>query len=159
MKKLLLAGMMMILGACTNTPQNMVITELDKLKHEGIVNMDGQLSPALYEFALVDHVPEDSLGYRLRLYAEAKTNKAEIAGKYARYFIQFYKRSAGTESYVNGKEDFWDEHNNIMQENDDYLGEYRYERCKTDTTQGTWTMEVVEHGQPQLTTLESSCEQ
>lgn len=159
MKKLLLAGMMMILGACTNTHENIVFIELDKLKHEGPVNMDGEINPALYEFVLIDHVPEDSLGHRIQLYAEAKINKAEIAAKYARYFIQFYKKSARTESYVNAKEDFWDEHNNIMQENEDYLGEYRYERCKTDTTQGTWTMEVVEHGQPRLTTLESSCEQ
>lgn len=151
--------MMMTLGACTETPKNMIFTELDKLKHEGLVNIDGQISPALYEFVLIENVPADSLGHRIQLYSEAKINKAEIARKYARYFIQFYKKSTRTESYVNGKEDFWDEHNNIMQENEDYLGEYRYERCATDTTQGTWTMEVVEHGQPQLTTLESTCEQ
>lgn len=151
--------MMMMLGACSDTPKNMIITELDKLKHEGLVNMDGQVRPALYEFVLIENAPADSLGHRLQLYAEAKTNKSEIAGKYTRYFIQFYKKSARTESYVNGKEDFWDEHNNIMQENEDYLGEYRFERCKTDTLRGTWTMEVMDHGQPHLTTLDKGCEQ
>lgn len=159
MKKLLSTGMMMLIWACNGTPENMIFIELDKLRHEALVNINGQIRPALYEFVLIDNPPADSLGQRLKLYAEAKINKTEIAGKYARYFIQFYKKTSRTESYVNGKEDFWDEHNNIMQENEDYLGEYRFERCTTDTLHGKWTMEVVENGQAHLTTLDSGCEQ
>jgi hypothetical protein len=145
------------LFACSSKPAGPHVIYLDKLDHQGTVDVNGQYGPGYYRYALIDHPPTspDSLRQIILQYADSTVNNKDVEKKYIRYFIQFYRLSDNTKSYIKGKEDFWDIHNDINQELQDYLGEYRYERCKGDSIQGLWTLEAGS----KRDTLENKCNQ
>ncbi|PSL49721.1 hypothetical protein CLV51_1011056 [Chitinophaga niastensis] len=161
MKYLFLVIITCSLFSCKNSADNQTtkIIYLDKLKREGPVNIDGAAKRGLYQFALIENAPlrPDSLKSLLLGYCDSLVNKKMVEAKYDRYFIQFFKKSAATESYLHGKKDFWDLHNDIMQELEEYLGEYRFERCKTDTLRGQWTLEVHTKDYANTTVVSGTC--
>lgn len=156
------AGILLLgMWACTQPVRNQAphILALNKLTREGPVNINDQARPGLYQYALIENTPNnpDSLRQLLRTWCDSAVNKPAMEKQYYRYFIQFFNRSAATESYLQGKEDFWDTHNDINQELSDYRGELRYERCSQDSLQGQWTLEVSLPGYHQVDTLGHKC--
>lgn len=143
------------LFACSSKPTGPHVIYLDKLDHQGTVAVNDQYGPGYYRYALIGNTPNspDSLRQIILKYVDSTVNNEDVEKKYIRYFIQFYRLSDNTKSYIKGKEDFWDIHNDINQELQDYLGEYRYERCKDDSTHGLWTLEVA----GKRDTLENKC--
>ncbi|WP_343671120.1 hypothetical protein [Chitinophaga sp.] len=145
------------LWACTSKPTGVRVIYLDKLDHKAEVEVNGQYGPGYYRFALIENAPAaaDSLKQIILKYCDSAVNKQDVEAHYIRYFIQFYRLSDNTKSYLKGKEDYWDIHNDIKQELEDYKGEYRFERCSTDSLHGLWTMEV----NGKTDTLDNKCTQ
>ncbi|MBP1650847.1 MAG: hypothetical protein H6Q26_1004 [Bacteroidetes bacterium] len=146
-----------VLFACTSTSTGVHVIYLDKLDHKAEVEVNGQYGPGYYRYALIENAPNsaDSLKQIIHQYCDSAVNKTDVEAHYIRYFIQFYRLSKNTKSYMKGKEDYWDIHNDINQELEDYKGEYRFERCSTDSLHGVWTMEV----NGKTDTLENKCTQ
>lgn len=136
--------LMFVLGsfACKPSFTGIRIIYLDKLEQKTEADVHGTIGPAWYNFVLVENPPvsKDSLQQLIRDYADSTVNKAAIEAQYVRYFIQFYKLTDNTKGYIKSKVDFWDVHNDIKQEDAEYLGEYRYERCGADSLHGAWLM-------------------
>lgn len=149
------------LFACTSKPSGPHVIYLDKLDHQGTVDVNGQYGPGFYRYALIENAPNslDSLKYIIQQYCDSAVNKQDVEAHFIRYFIQFYRLSDNTKSYKKGKEDFWDIHNDINQELEDYRGEYRYELCKGDSLHGQWTLEVNSPAGNRTDTLEKKCNQ
>jgi hypothetical protein len=145
--------------SCTNNSNGIKVIYLEKLDHKGIADIDLQLKPVWYQYALLENPPEniDSLQKVIVRYCDSMVHKSNVEGRYARYFIQFFKYSDKTKSYIQGKDDFFDLHNDISQEMEDYRGEYRYEACQTDTLKGVWSVEVKSAEVFRRDTLQNNC--
>lgn len=145
--------------SCTNKSTATKIIYLNKLERKADVNFNEEPKPGLYQYALIENPPADpdSLRTLILNYCDTTVKKSDIEGRYYRYFIQFFNRSRNTESYQKGAEDFWDVHNDISQEMEDYRGEYRFERCTADTLHGQWSVEVRTGDQYRMDTLGTKC--
>lgn len=142
-RMIVLCGIL-IWSSCNNSNTTTKFIYLPKLEHKGMADIDLQLKPVWYQYALIENAPDniDSLQHLIKHYSDSIVNKAAVEGHYARYFIQFFNHSGNTESYTKGKDDFWDTHNDLSQEMEDYRGECRYEACPTDSLHGVWSIEV-----------------
>lgn len=149
----------MLWCSCTHKNTATRVIYLDKLDHKGIADIDMQLKPIWYQYALLENPPAniDSLRQLIVHYCDSMVNVAAVEGHYTRYLIRFFNYSDNTRSYTNGKEDFMDVHNDISQEIEDYRGECRYEACKDDTLHGTWSVEVKMGDVFRRDTLKNNC--
>lgn len=159
MKYTFLLLLTFVLFACSSKPTGPHVIYLDKLDHSATVEVNGYYGPGLYRYALIENSPNsyDSIKHIIQQYCDSAVNKQDVEAHYVRYFIQFYRMSDNTKSYQKGKEDFWDIHNDINQELEDYRGEYRYERCTGDSLHGIWTLEVNTPAGSNMDTLENKC--
>ncbi|WP_440135112.1 hypothetical protein [Chitinophaga sancti] len=160
MKYAVLGWLIFGLFGCTSKPAGPRVIYLNKLDHEGTVDVNGLYGQGRYRYALIDNPPKslDSLHQVILHYCDSAVNKQEVETHYIRYYIQFYRLSDHTKSYQKGREDFWDLHNDINQELEDYRGEYRYELCKGDSLHGQWTLEVNSPAGNKTDTLEKKCQ-
>lgn len=147
------------LFACQPKHTGIRIIYLDKLEQKVNENVRGEIVPVWYNFVLVDNPPasKDSMQQLIRDYVDSTVNKAGIEARYYRYFVQFYKLTDNTKGYIKSREDFWDIHNDIMQEDAAYLGEYRFERCAGDSMRGVWLMHAQVGKDYYTDTLSNNC--